>query len=356
MTDHGVCANPHLDCNSRNSSGSDLSHESEGESKREPVSEWLLEDLWSKRIFYNDHESTLKELRDLVVEKSKREDNRHKFICPSMEDIPDIFKQLVLYTQRALAFSFNESGQIGDGVFNVENYEEALRAMADFDSFEVKLNSEIEKIGLCHNRSMLILSWCFKIREFLRMYKEIAHCKLSKAVSKTQYTELLRAFTRVVHLDPRVGTEREMQINTINVTSTPDLHFVKNMPATRFQVIRTTLLACVEAKRQVSGPEFFCMEESVLAQHGGELLLEVQESVLFPRVLGMICWQSSVMLTYLDLNRKHLEEIIKGEESSLKKERSMIYYTKSFDYLVKEQRDELLETLFWLGYIQTMAK
>ena len=71
-----------------------------------------------------------------------------------MEDIPDIFKQLVLYTQRALAFSFNESGQIGDGVFNVENYEEALRAMADFDSFEVKLNSEIEKIGLCHNRSM----------------------------------------------------------------------------------------------------------------------------------------------------------------------------------------------------------
>ena len=62
------------------------------------------------------------------------------------------------------------------------------------------------------------------------------------------------------------------------------------------------------------------------------------------------------MLTYLDLNRKHLEEIIKGEESSLKKERSMIYYTKSFDYLVKEQRDELLETLFWLGYIQTMAK
>ena len=44
----------------------------------------------------------------------------------------------------------------------------------------------------------------------------------------------------------RVGTEREMQINTVNVTSTPDLHFVKNMPATRFQVIRTTLLACVE--------------------------------------------------------------------------------------------------------------
>lgn len=37
-----------------------------------------------------------------------------------------------------------------------------------------------------------------------------------------------------------------MQMNMIHVTSTSDLHYVKNMPATRLQVIRTTLLASVE--------------------------------------------------------------------------------------------------------------
>lgn len=44
----------------------------------------------------------------------------------------------------------------------------------------------------------------------------------------------------------RVGSARDMQMNMIHVTSTPDLHYVKNMPATRLQVIRTTLLASVE--------------------------------------------------------------------------------------------------------------
>lgn len=62
------------------------------------------------------------------------------------------------------------------------------------------------------------------------------------------------------------------------------------------------------------------------------------------------------MLTYLNISRKHLEEIIKGDEATLRKDRSVVYYTRTFDYLVKEERDELLETLFWLGYIQTMAK
>lgn len=356
MSDHGILASSHSECNSRSSSGSDLSRESEGDVKREHVSSWSLEDLWTKRIFYNERESTLKELTDLVVQNSISNGNRHKFVCTPVEDTPEIMKQLVKHTQNALQFTFNESGQVGDGVLNVENYEEAIRAMAEFDAYELKLNTEIEKIGLCHNRSMLVLSWCFKIREFLRLYREIAHCKLSKVVSKTQYTELLRSFTRIVHLDPRVGSARDMQMNIIHVTSTPDLHYVKNMPATRLQVIRTTLLASVEARRQTPGPDFLEMEDAVLAQHAGELLLEVQESLLFPRVLGMICWQSSVMLTYLNISRKHLEEIIKGDEATLRKERSVVYYTRTFDYLVKEERDELLETLFWLGYIQTMAK
>lgn len=126
----------------------------------------------------------------------------------------------------------------------------------------------------------------------------------------------------VIFFLSRVGSARDMQMNMIHVTSTPDLHYVKNMPATRLQVIRTTLLASVEvnysfildlcsyncesslyqnwylfdwqARRQTPGPDFLEMEDAVLAQHAGELLLEVQESLLFPRVLGMICWQSSV--------------------------------------------------------------
>lgn len=56
------------------------------------------------------------------------------------------------------------------------------------------------------------------------------------------------------------------------------------------------------------------------------------------------------MLTYLNISRKHLEEIIKGDEATLRKERSVVYYTRTFDYLVKEERDELLETLYWLEW------
>lgn len=148
MSDHGILASGHSECNSRSSSGSDLSRESEGDVKREHVSSWSLEDLWTKRIFYNERESTLKELTDLVLQNSISNGNRHKFVCTPVEDTPEIMKQLVKHTQNALQFTFNESGQVGDGVLNVENYEEAIRAMAEFDAYELKLNTEIEKIGL----------------------------------------------------------------------------------------------------------------------------------------------------------------------------------------------------------------
>lgn len=102
MSDHGLLASSHSECNSRSSSGSDLSRESEGDVKREHVSSWSLEDLWTKRIFYNERESTLKELTDLVVQNSISNGNRHKFVCTPVEDTPEIMKQLVKHTQNAL--------------------------------------------------------------------------------------------------------------------------------------------------------------------------------------------------------------------------------------------------------------
>lgn len=57
------------------------------------------------------------------------------------------------------------------------------------------------------------------------------------------------------------------------------------------------------------------------------------------------------MFIYLNISRKYLEEIIKGDEVIFWKERSVVYYIRIFDYLVKEEWDEFLEMLFWLGYI-----
>lgn len=57
------------------------------------------------------------------------------------------------------------------------------------------------------------------------------------------------------------------------------------------------------------------------------------------------------MFIYLNISRKYLEEIIKGDEVIFWKERSVVYYIRIFDYLVKEEWDEFLEMFFWLGYI-----
>ena len=60
------------------------------------------------------------------------------------------------------------------------------------------------------------------------------------------------------------------------------------------------------------------------------------------------------MFTYMDLNGKHLEKIMAEREVSDVNHRCTIYYTRLYDYLIKSERDEILEFLFWIGYLQSI--
>ncbi|KAK3107704.1 hypothetical protein FSP39_020465, partial [Pinctada imbricata] len=58
-----------------------------------------------------------------------------------------------------------------------------------------------------------------------------------------------------------------------------------------------------------------------------------------------------VVFTYLDISRDHVSLI---EKDRLPKEmKSTILYTKPYDFMDAQDRKEILELLFWFGYLQS---
>ncbi|KAK3102639.1 hypothetical protein FSP39_012813 [Pinctada imbricata] len=93
----------------------------------------------------------------------------------------------------------------------------------------------------------------------------------------------------------------------------------------------------------------------VLGQHGIELLMERSDSFFLPGIAGMICMGTKIVFTYLFIKESHYVKILEKGPDIDDTLKSTILYTRPYDYMDMRDRNEILESFFWFGFVQSSA-
>ncbi|XP_062608253.1 uncharacterized protein LOC134270094 [Saccostrea cucullata] len=333
------------------------------------VSEWDISKLESFGIIYDDkateladlYESALKDLylvlgikhlaelwtkllkiKEILVESTKK--------CMESLDVDEEFSDIESLSPFAV----------------VKETEKCLQAIA-------KIKDEISAKGSTSsfdNLSWHLFSfWHTAILEYVEYYSDLirewsSHGRLGV---EGEFCQLLVFFSRLCLLNSMRGDaspEVRMTLDGVDTTSVPDLryklqgecaHFKTNpslMTATVGEVKKWTL---AQDEKTTTGFNIRNMKfsgqsvESLLGRHGGELLLEWKKSALQDTNLGIICVKNMIIFTCLKLDREHLSNLAHGHP--MEDEKSIIHYSRPYNYLVRKDREEIMDTMFHLGLL-----
>lgn len=87
----------------------------------------------------------------------------------------------------------------------------------------------------------------------------------------------------------------------------------------------------------------------VKGKHGIQLLVEIERSLFRKNVFGCICIGTYIIITHLKVNQDYLQELRRGKiENPVK-----VKYSKPYDYLQKEDRNEIMEFLILVSCVQS---
>ncbi|XP_034336168.1 uncharacterized protein [Magallana gigas] len=97
--------------------------------------------------------------------------------------------------------------------------------------------------------------------------------------------------------------------------------------------------------------------DHLLAQHVGELLVHMDESATSRAILGMTVERTYVRITSLHINEKILEKVKFADGTGsihydAESERPSFFYSKAMNYLKKEDRIELIQSLLHIKMMQ----
>ncbi|XP_062613969.1 uncharacterized protein LOC134275714 [Saccostrea cucullata] len=157
-------------------------------------------------------------------------------------------------------------------------------------------------------------------------------------------------------LSPQPGksNKRNQVLGGVPITSIPDLRVVC------YGQFPLTLGVVTVKEEKLTMPcdlDVYSAEEipaDALGQHAGEMLLEYEYSLFEEAVFGILCFRTKLIFTFLKLSDEHFHSILNHKDHCDICARSIIYYTRPYDYLIREQREAILELLFWLG-LQTSS-
>ncbi|XP_061181239.1 uncharacterized protein LOC133189861 [Saccostrea echinata] len=243
-----------------------------------------------------------------------------------------------------------------EAVTLVAEIEETREKFFDY-SMQVK-----EKLNLSKEKEKEFLLWQSRTHDFLKFLGKFQEIRTSCPVRESQYTNLFMKFSEIFSLQPELGDNRKahISIGKQEVVSIPDLRFIRYPKHT----LGTLLVMLTEVKVGGVGDEWrnelpdafdiHMLSTHILGQHGGELLAERHYSFFTPGVLGVICLKTKLIITFMEMTEDHYKCIEKG--LSCDEKRASISYTKPYDYWNAKDREEIYETLFWLGHLQSSEK
>ncbi|KAK3087151.1 hypothetical protein FSP39_002390 [Pinctada imbricata] len=92
------------------------------------------------------------------------------------------------------------------------------------------------------------------------------------------------------------------------------------------------------------------LKSEVLAQIGAELLAELPYSVFSNRSVGILCMRTEIVFMMLDMSQTESQAIKVG--SDIVNRKGKVMYTRSYDILKADDRQEVMGFLLWLAFVQ----
>ncbi|XP_062580956.1 uncharacterized protein LOC134242837 [Saccostrea cucullata] len=227
------------------------------------------------------------------------------------------------------------------------------------------------KIGSLDNLSRDLYSiWFTGISEYIQYYSDLIKELNSSRRNgvEGEFRQLLTFFSKIFLMSPRTGDalqKVQMRLCGKETTSVPDLRYILqgdffdesektvSLVTVDTRELKTWSLADDEKTTtdfNIRNLKFSGQSvERLLGQHGGELLVESMKSVLRSTNLGIICIKTMIIFTRLEWAKGHYKCLLKGTKAEEK--RSNIHYSKPYNFLVRKDREEILDTMFNLGLL-----
>ncbi|XP_061163981.1 uncharacterized protein LOC133173080 isoform X1 [Saccostrea echinata] len=331
------------------------------------VSKWDICVLESVGILYDEkatelselYKSSLEDLYPIVFEGIKD----HAVFWTKLLEIKEC---LIESTEKCMqSLDAGHMSQLESSVYRKE-FDKSFQAVT-------KIKEEmLMKIGspssLDYLSRYIFSIWGTGISEYVHYYSGLIKELNTERRSGVngEFSQLLIFFSKIFLLNPLRGDAKrkmQMRLNGVDTTSVPDVRYSLLGDCTPYQRNSSVLtvtsgeMKMWKFKDLESAPDFNIRDlkfqgqslDRLLGQHGGELLVENLNSVLFNTVLGIICIQTTVIFTCLKLDPEHLREL--EDASKPENGRSRIHYSKPYNFLVKKDREEILDTMFHLGLL-----
>ncbi|XP_062578904.1 uncharacterized protein LOC134240848 isoform X2 [Saccostrea cucullata] len=210
--------------------------------------------------------------------------------------------------------------------------------------------------------------WYAGITEFIEYYSDFIQGLISgqRPGVEGAFIQLVTLFSKILLLNPMRGDawqKTEMRLNGVDTTSSPDIRYTVLGEPTRFTTGSSLMTGTVGEvnmwpQYKSDNVDDFCFRdeklqnqsvENMLGQHGGELLVEVMNSAIPNTSVGIICVQTKIIFTRLDLSTEHCRKLRNADK--LENARSRIIYSRPYNFLVRKDREEILDTMLQLGLL-----
>ncbi|XP_063422605.1 uncharacterized protein LOC134707052 [Mytilus trossulus] len=320
----------------------------------------------------------------------------------NLESLGVYYKYEAIPCHLILDIVYDQTGMFGHLTLNQKVLVKKLQDQIEF-SFNIsdlhRYNTEEYYREIVENLSKNLLSVVedFTTSTALMVHYQSQRDKYGGKLSEAVFNDLFKSFVRMVNLVPGQGEEWKAQMTILQqtVTSESDIvimtkHFVDSVPQSIVAVVSIEEVnklyqggnesTCSLLKRHMNKRQFKRMNgdtssssneyeisenrkpeiykrvnQTVLGQHGGELLVHAQaygsrfasKSNCCRFHPGMIVIGTQVILTLLEFNYDHMDKL--HNESVNENSRSWIYYSDPKDFLKKEDRDLLIESFVRLS-------
>ncbi|XP_061184577.1 uncharacterized protein LOC133192601 isoform X2 [Saccostrea echinata] len=237
--------------------------------------------------------------------------------------------------------------------------EECMKKLSSLDIFEYMRTKGIQEHELELRR--LLTKVYAKSHDFLEMViKFMKMMLLPTRPFKSAYTELIRVFSNMCDLTSVPGDtfRRLITLKDEAVVCLPDIRYFLEAPTSVSDPKDLLVLKIAELKREKKwvnreDKDFNIVmevDDKVLGQHGGELIVESPFSFFKPYVLGALCLKTEIIFTVLEMDIQHFDKLVSNEY--LTSEKAYIYYTKPYNMMIAEERGMLLDLLLRLSLFQ----
>ncbi|KAK3105948.1 hypothetical protein FSP39_009328 [Pinctada imbricata] len=307
------------------------------------ASHWTSRDLKSIGVSYSPDVSEIKHLLSII--QIGRE-------LPVSKELPEIGQTLVELTKEVFNISFNCKSPRSN-LETSQNLEKISNLISGFSSQIESFREQHSRLLLDSTNFRAFCKWSCNIREFFTDVQSFVIRRGQEEPTDGMFRHLFMMFSRICLLKPEPGEIHtgSLRMKGQEINAVPDVRFTQNLHGQPLQIQVVTMAEMKKHDVNEPGPP----PSKLLSQHAAKLLIEMTSSYFMPAVLGIVCIGTKITFTFLEMDIDVFCKQLLHKTERGHKLHPVIQHTKAYDYMDVDDRTEILEFLFWLGYVQSMG-